>query len=265
MKDKALSVNAEINEIRKFNFGNHCGHIPLEPRFFNSPPFHKKRPTILNKAISSLETVYRKSKQFMNKLCTTHPNGRYVRSERREAVIVVSQVLMHYVHLSSLRIGFYTSWDKFKNLTLNTIIQKSGLNESRVKRAIKDLIKAGYLKVTRQYLKDEDENVTQGFPSIREVSPLFFHDLGMDMGKLALARDWKRKKEEKEQAKEGFKKLRGFVRGVSSFTKKIVSKVIPQEYKPLSKDIISKALQIYKDDPSRSLQDITKELQRQLE
>jgi hypothetical protein len=48
------------------NFGNRCGHIPDEPRFYNRPENHKPRPSILENAIEKLKNVYQQPKTFFN-------------------------------------------------------------------------------------------------------------------------------------------------------------------------------------------------------
>ena len=106
---------------------------------------------------------------------TSHDNGRQVRSERREAIAAVSQVLLHYLELSTLRVGFYVGLNKFIHLDIEYIAKKANLSFSRAKRAITALAEAGYIKITRQYKKKED-GTFDGEPSIREIAVQFFID-----------------------------------------------------------------------------------------
>src|SRR5262249_6523178 len=132
-----LILNDLANQIQAVVSGNRCGHAPDEPRFFTPPDHHKRRPTVLDRAIDKWEEVYWKAKKkFFMKLASFHAYGRQVRSERREAIAAVSQVLLHYLELSTLRVGFYVSNNKFIHLDIEYIANKANLSFSRAKRAI---------------------------------------------------------------------------------------------------------------------------------
>lgn len=251
-----------IKQIQAIVSGNRCGHAPDVPRFFCPPESHKRRPAVLDRAIDQWEVVYRKAKKFFKKLATTHEDGRQVRSERREAIAAVSQVLLHYLELSTLKVGFYVGLNKFIHLDIEYIAKKANLSFSRAKRAITALAEAGYIKITRQYKKKED-GTFDGEPSIREIAVQFFVDLGMDVQKLFFAREYKRKKEEKTQAKGALKKLKGMVQAVTSFSNHIVSSKTKRQRAPsMNKDLISKALALHRANPERSPSDYLAELQR---
>lgn len=259
-----LSVNDRANQIQAIVTGNRCGHAPDAPRFFSPPDHHKRRPAVLDRAIDKWEEVYWKAKKFFRKLATFHIHGRQVRSERREAIAAVSQVLLHYLELSTLRVGFCVGLNKFIHLDIEYIAKKANLSFSRAKRAITALADAGYIKITRQYKKKED-GTFDGEPSVREIAVQFFVDLGMDVQKLFFARDWKRKKEEKAQAKSGLKKLKGIVQAVTSFSGHIISSNKRKQGASINQDLISEALALHQADPSRSPSDYLKELQRRKE
>ncbi len=257
-----MILNDRTNKIQAIISGNRCGHVPDAPRFFCPPENHKRRPPVLDRAIDKMEVVYRKAKKFFKKLATTHVDGRQVRSERREATVSVAQVLLHYLDLSTLKVGFYVSPNKFIHLDLEYIAQKAGLSFSRSKRAINALEEQGYINVTRQYKKKED-GTFEGEPSIRKINLKFFIDLGVDIGKLLLARDWKRKKEEKAKAKAGLKKLKGMVQAVASFSSHLVSSKTKKQRAPsINQDLISKALALHRENPERSPSEYLAELQR---
>lgn len=240
--------------------GNRCGHVRGSPRFYLRPADNKSRPTVLEQAIEKLKDVYRRPKKFFNKLVTSNSSSRQKRSERREAVASISQVLLHYLELSTLRVGFYAD-TKFVYLDLEYIANKAGLSFLRAKRAIADLVKAGYIKVTRQFDKKEDGTFS-GKPSIREISMQFFIDLGIDIQKLFVTREWKRKKQAKAVAKKANKKLKGIMQAVTGFGQRIPSIIKKTYYKKADPDLIHKALALHKANPERSPSDYLKELQR---
>ena len=258
-------LNDRTNQIQAIVSGNRCGHSPDAPRFFSPPDHHKRRPPVIDRAIDQWEVVYCKAKKFFRKLATSHADGRQVRSERREAIAAVSQVLLHYLELSTLKVGFYVGLNKFIHLDIEYIAKKANLSFSRAKRAITALAEAGYIKITRQYKKKED-GTFDGEPSIREIAVQFFIDLGMDVQKLFFARDYKRKKEEKAQAKGALKKLNGIVQSVASFSSHLVSSKTKRQGAPsVDKDLISKALALHRANPERSPSDYLLELQRRNE
>ena len=273
-----MILNDRANQIQAIVSGNRCGHVPDAPRFFNPPDHHKRRPAVLDRAIDAWEVVYRKAKKFFSKLATSHDNGRQVRSERREAIAAIAQAILHYLELSTLRVGFYVG-NKFVHLDIAYLAEKAGLSLSRAKRAIADLAEAGYVKVIRQYKKKED-GTFEGKPSIREITVQFFIDLGLDVQKLFFARDHKRKKEEKAHAKSGLKKLKGIIQAVTSFSGNIITSNRQQptrygssgqvplkqgEVATIDQNLISQALALHQADPSRSCTDYLKELQRRIE
>jgi hypothetical protein len=260
-----LILNDRANQIQALVTGNRCGHATDAPRFFNQPESHKRRPSVLANAIEQLQDVYRRPKKFFRKLSTFHPHDRQKRSERREAIASVSQVLLHYLELSTLRVGFYGSPNKFVPLDLKYIAKKAGLSFSRAKRAITDLAKAGYIKLTRQFTK-QDDGTFKGAPSIREIAVQFFIDLGLDVQKLFFARDWKRKKDEKAQAKGAGTRLKGLIRAVTSFGGRMASSVVKGKGAPsIHQGLISEALALHQANPERSPSDYLKELQRRKE
>ena len=241
--------------------GNRCGHLPHQPRFYLRPEHTKARPSVLEHAIERLKDVYHRPKKFFKKLATFHPSDRQKRSERREAIASVSQVLLHYLELSTLRVGFYAG-TKFIHLDLEYIAKKAGLNFIRTKRAMADLVKAGYIQVSRQFDKKED-GTFKGKPSIREISVQFFVDLGMDIQKLFFTREWKRKKQEKVFQKKAQEKMRDMMQAVASFGKRtLLRNKSKKNTQQAEKDLITKALELHKINPERSPSEYLQELRR---
>ena len=257
-----LILNDRINQIQAIVSGNRCGHAPHAPRFFDQPDHHKRRPSVLGNAIEALKVVYRRPKKFFRKLSTFHPHDRQKRSERREAIASVSQVLLHYLELSTLRVGFFANSTKFIPLDLKYIAKQAGISFSRAKRAIADLVQAGYLKLTRQFTK-QDDGTFKGAPSIREVAVQFFIDLGIDVQKLFFSREWKRKKDDKSLAKGTKQKLRGLIQAASALGGRVMATVKRQGKSSVAdKNLIRMALELHRANPERSPSDYLTELQR---
>lgn len=258
-----LIANDQNNQIEAIVTGNRCGHIPCAPRFFNRPEQHKRRPSILENAIERLKDVYRRPKKFFGKLATCHDGIRQMRSERREAIVSVSQVMLHYLELSTLRVGFYTASGKFIPLDLAYIAKKASISISRAKRAIESLVRAGYIKLTRQFTKKED-GTFKGEASIRELATRFFIDLGVDAQSLFFSREWKRKKDEKAGAKDAKKKLHGVIRAFSfGGGRSIVPAAVKRQAShklSIDPNLIKLSLEMHQANPERSCSDYLKEL-----
>jgi hypothetical protein len=182
---QSVKQAAKERQAKNTCFGNKCGHDPLNPRFYLRPLEHKPRPSVLERTLTVLQDAYFLPEKFLKALNVK----RQKRSCRREAIVSVCQVMVHYLDLTTLEVGFFTNKGKFIRLDLHYIAKLAGLTFSRAKRALKDLVKAGYLKVTRQ---------EKGEVSIREILFTFFRDLKIDSLRLKRAQHWKRKKLEME-------------------------------------------------------------------
>jgi hypothetical protein len=264
--DRLGSLNDQVNKLqalRPIMIGNRCGHIPNEPRFYLRPENHKPRPSVLERAIDVLMETYHWPKKLLKKLLGLNLSGRQKRSERREAISSVAQVLLHYLELVKLRVGFHDAEGKFIPLDLEYIATKAGINFIRAKRALSDLAKAGYITITRQFDKKEDGTFS-GKASIREISIQFFIDLGTDIQKLFFAREWKRKQQEKAASKKANKKLKGIVQAITSFgrKKRVTFKRVRADHQKINQNLINQALTLHKLNPERSPSDYLKELQQ---
>ncbi len=188
-------VNDRASSIQVLLLGNRCGHDPKAPRFYATPIHHKLRPTLLESIKKSLKTVYNSPKQFVNKLVTFHKNNRQVRSERREAVTAVAQVIAEHVDLGSLKVGIPHK-SGFQSLSLEYFAKQTGFTFLRIQRAIKELEEGGYLDVSRQFKKNADGTFSSS-PSVRKVTTKFFIDAGADIADVASAVAWKRREQQK--------------------------------------------------------------------
>ncbi|CAM4401786.1 MAG: hypothetical protein LEGION0398_MBIBDBAK_00252 [Legionellaceae bacterium] len=213
--------------------GNRCGHQKAAPRFYTP----KKETTILyifNKLIKALGDAYHKSEsQFISALNALN-TFRNKRSERKEAIVAVSQTLVHYLEAWTLRTGYFDKEGNFTNYTLTFIAREANLINkcpqkrhllaqkiiakeptlqteelqnriddklleaavNRARRAITDLMDAGYL-IVKRHSKITEEGTYKGLASTRELTYRFFKDLGIDAHKIYQLREWKRKQLDK--------------------------------------------------------------------
>ncbi len=253
-------------------FGNGCGHHPKQLREYNRPLNHKPRPSILEQAIKNAAQYYHAPKKFLKKLSALHLKNRRKRSERREAITSVLQVLLHYIELISLKVGINTPASEVISFDIHFIANKAGIEPIRARRAMKDLVKAGYLKISRQWTRKDDGDYI-GLPSLREFTLKFFHDLGIDLLRLASTREWKRKKEEKAQGRRGRHRLKRIIETVSALSgskainplASITSKFYQQPSAPdvlQKKALIKQSLELHKANLAISISDYYRLLQK---
>lgn len=174
-------------------FGNRCEHNRREFRTYAIPKKHKKRPFILTQAIQNAAVYYRKPAKYLKELTLLNLT-RKQRSERREAIGSVMQMILHYTDLATMRVGTPHQNGEINGLRLTFIAKKLGYSTKRVWRAIKDLKAAGYLEINYFVKK-----IVDNFYSIASIK-LFnktFHDLGISQLKLQTSKHYKNRSLEK--------------------------------------------------------------------
>jgi len=168
--------------------GNKCGHKPGVLRHFHPPVHHKSRPNLIEQAKSSLCHAYDSYKKSKLKFNFSDETNRLKRSERREAIVSISQLLLHYMDMATFNIVVPIGGDRFRYVDLRYIANKLSISFIRCKRAISDLVKCGYLLVKRQMPKSGLQ-----LPSIRQFTAQFFIDLGIDLQKIQAMKEYKNK------------------------------------------------------------------------
>jgi AraC-like DNA-binding protein len=180
-----LGAHSQLCQEKFLNYGNRCGHDKHVPRRTFLPEHHKPRPSILEEAKVRIHQYYFEQKSYLFNLV-------FKRSERREAIRQICEVLLHYVCLSTFRIGYYFK-DQFNPLSLKQIAEKANLSIYRAKRALADLARAGYLNIRLRYRHENKKYIPE--ISIRTLTEQFFVDLGFSLKRLAKKRKWKEKKQ----------------------------------------------------------------------
>lgn len=156
--------------------GNFCGHQPDAPRLaLVKPTTGKNRPKILTELQARVRQYYR-APRYIPSLNSANGSKRQQRSERREACLLLLSAILEYTDLASLRCGVPTS-SGFISLTLDYLVQYTGLHMRRAERAMADLKRANILTVSqpRQLL---DDGSWRGLPAVKAVNPLLFAMFG---------------------------------------------------------------------------------------
>lgn len=204
---------------------NYCGHLPNQPEFFSPPKTHKQRSKIITETMQSLEVAYFDPQAKLASIQNHIDTGDQVKSPRREAVIRILQVMLYYVDDASGRVGRRLQDGRFEDLSVSKLAALANLRLKRAKRAMKDIIKSGYLFVTRQFQRARNGDIF-ALPSMKEFTPKFFMELDIKgklwQGWFAL-KNWKKEREAKKEYKTDKKKAKA-VMGLISETLKNASK-----------------------------------------
>lgn len=176
--------------------GNWCGHDPESPRFFQKPQEHKERPKIITWAIDAWRRYYGLPTSYFKELRMRRNSTRQQRSEAREALASIAQVLLHYTELASLRVGVPHASEGFRSLTIEFLADKAGIGLKRAQRAIKLLVRAGYLKMIERFDVKVDAGKERfiGLAAVKCLTPAFFKACNINLQALSAQRALARKR-----------------------------------------------------------------------
>lgn len=157
--------------------GNFCGHRPDAPRLeLVKPTTDKVRPKILTELQGRVRQYYR-APRYIPSLNAANGSKRQQRSERREACLLLLNAILEFTDLASLRCGVPTSAG-FLSLTLDYLVQYTGMNMRRAERAMADLKRANLLTVSQPRQLQED-GTWRGLAAVKAVNVLLFTTFGL--------------------------------------------------------------------------------------
>ncbi|HJY22915.1 MAG TPA: hypothetical protein VJ279_08530 [Hanamia sp.] len=213
-----------------------------------------------------------------------YQTGYRVKSQRREAILRLLQVMVYYMDDATGRVGRLLDNGLYEYYTMKKLAKFAGLKFKRAKRAMKAIVRAGYIKVTRQYKMDEETGKYEGRGSRREFLPKFFIDLDISgdlWTKWFSQKNWKREREEKKRTKQDIRRAWSAI----GFLKESIGHSIDRAKKPIKrivgivkgipledpfpvkeakiaheKNLIAKALNLFNLDPSKSVREYLQEL-----
>jgi len=164
-------------------FGNKCEHNPLKPRQFIAPASHKPRWDFLAKASRNLHHYYRNPTQWLydlwiNRYIDNDNHYHQMRSERREAMVSILQVILHYLDISTLEIKVVEEGSAFIP-TVEWLANKAGVTLKRAYRCLNDLRYAKYLSFGERWKSYADGTKFKGLAAIKMVSKKLLIHLGI--------------------------------------------------------------------------------------
>ena len=161
--------------------GNYCGHSPDSPRLGLLKPVtgsDKTLPGILRELQERLERYYSSPNTLPSlRNANRSAQGRRMRSERREACLLLLKAIIAHTDLVSLRCGF-PSKQGFISLTLDWLTDFTGLGLRRAERALADLKRANLITVSQPRQLQED-GTWKGLAAVKAVNRLLFTAFGL--------------------------------------------------------------------------------------
>lgn len=161
--------------------GNYCGHAPESPRLglvkdVVSPG--KSLPGILIELQERVKRYYSKPAVMPSlRNANQSAKGRQQRSERREACLLLLAAIVSFTDLVSLRCGVPTK-NGFMSLTLDYLVEYTGLNMRRAERAMADLKRANLITCSQPRQLKED-GTYRGLAAVKAVNKLLFTAFGL--------------------------------------------------------------------------------------
>lgn len=143
-------------------------------------PLKPNAPRILRELTLRLGRYLDNPSAWLPSLNLANGSSRQQRSERRIACVQVIRSFIKYCNLATLRVGVPTV-SGCLDLTLDYLAKQAGLPLRRVERALRDLQRAGLMRVRPQCERIEEAGVERyrGFAAIKYVSPKLFEAFGM--------------------------------------------------------------------------------------
>lgn len=176
-----------------------------------APLSTKQRPQILTIASNRVGEWSAQSWKWLSRLRTavlirvSHQkrlSTRTMRNDQRQAISMLLQVILHYLDLKTMQIGFYHDESQtFVHLTLEFLAKKANLPLRRAQRAISWLYQSGYISGFRQSSFDIQTGEYMHKPSIRRINEKLLLDLGITTYALQKAR----KRSSQQQQKRALK------------------------------------------------------------
>lgn len=180
-----------------------CDHDPAAPRLRLPIVVAGNLPLLLQDAIRWAAKLYARPHLFPEITARAYTDAetriRKRRTERLEAIVLVLIALLRRCDVRTLRVGDQRDDGLCNGVRIAKLCEATGLEPSRVVRALGELESAGYIRSVQpvQAITDAaglpvlDEKGRQrhrGFASVRVVTPLAFQRLGVAARKLKRAR-----------------------------------------------------------------------------
>jgi len=145
--------------------------------------------------MEATQDYYDDPKNHLERIFYSRESDRRQRSESREAVSLVSQVIFNHLDLASMQVVKYTKDGELIPMSVNQIAEEARISERRTYRALDVLKRAGYIEFEYRNKKTGDEIIA--LRSIKRISMSMFEHLGIVRDKVAKCINYAREQAEK--------------------------------------------------------------------
>lgn len=192
----------------RFSHGNKCGHDKEFCRTYERHFKHKEPPPLILKAAAAMADFYHYCHKFLPRLKTVNGSTRQQKTERREGIVGVGQVLINYCDLATWRVHTHYKDESGKRYGVTEFIaHKLGYTIKRVQRALSDLKNTAYINIERDIVETE-----HGLRQRNRISLTrrLFVDLGFDNIFIETSRHYKHKSNAKRDR--GTPQMKAFIK-----------------------------------------------------
>jgi len=189
-------IDSDMQNKVKYNVGKQAigfSHNPMAPCFYERPQHHKRTYDVLHFACERLKEYYFEPRDnWLPNLEFARDSNRQTRSERREAIAAVGQVMANYVDMATLKVAFWKKEGSYP-ISVELLAQLAKLSRRRCERALVDMKRAGYLEFDYR-VKTLADGSLQPMVAIKRLAKLFFYHLGISFEKLRQVQEYAKKK-----------------------------------------------------------------------
>ena len=182
-----------VQNIKNSAVRRSCEHLSDAPHFYERPQHHKRTYDVLHIACERLKDYYFQPRDnWLPNLEFARDSNRQTRSERREAIAAVGQVMANFVDMASLKVAFFKQEGSYP-ISVALLAQLANLSRRRCERALADMKRAGYLQFDYR-VKTLPDGSLQPMVAIKKLATLFFYHLGISFEKLQQVQEYAKKK-----------------------------------------------------------------------
>lgn len=178
--------------------GNRCKHNRHNPTFWSAPKHCNERSVVIGQLMDKLEKAYFDPRYALKN--AQYRDGTQIRSELRHVILDSLRLMAYYMDDETQRIGRRLNNNNWDDVSLKKIAGRLDVSIDRVKDAFKHLVSCGYLLVKRQW-RTNREGKKIGLPSIRQLTPKLFIDLGIKYERIFNLKKYREEKRLKKEMK----------------------------------------------------------------
>ena len=153
--------------------------------FYTRPDTHKKTYDIIHRSCEKLKEYYFEPKDsWLPNLEYARDSNRQTRSERREAIAIVGQVMLNHMDMASLKVAFWKRESHYP-ISIELISQLANIGPKTLRESLRRH-ETSRLPLTFEYRVQNalPDGSIKPMVAIKKIAKLFFYHLGISFDKL---------------------------------------------------------------------------------